>query len=208
MVKYGYNEENAKYLSQEDVENLGIISSDTDLGIEFSNYMKEIVSKMLLAKNVALLNDSTKILADKLRSEQNENVDALAEDYLANHIVEENGKPIVDIDEMRAFVDKSFHFVLEDSDDENAHIMTKSLGDKEVIAVTRKMLGFAQNSSQFEGVVAHELGHYFVDKIYSNAGASNVNETLADKHAVDMLYYMGKNPDEYRIMMEKAGEKS
>ena len=204
MVKYGYNEENAKYLSQEDVENLGIISSDTDLGIEFSNYMKEIVSKMLLAKNVALLNDSTKILADKLRSEQNENVDALAEDYLANHIVEENGKPIVDIDEMRAFVDKSFHFVLEDSDYENAYIMTKSLGDKEVIAVTRKMLGFAQNSSQFEGVVAHELGHYFVDKIYSNAGASNVNETLADKHAVDMLYYMGKNPDEYRIIMEKA----
>ncbi len=204
MVKYGYNEENAKYLSQEDVENLGIISSDTDLGIEFSNYMKEIVSKMLLAKNVALLKDDTQILADKFRNEQNENIDALAENYLTNHIVEVDGKPIDNIDDMRAFVDKSFHFVLEDSDQENAFIMTKSLGDKEVIAVTKKMLDFAQNSSQFEGIVAHELGHYFVDKIYSNAGASNVNETLADKHAVDMLYYMGKNPDEYRIIMENV----
>ena len=138
MVKYGYDEENAKYLSQEDVENLRIVSSDSGLGTTFSEYMKEIVSKMLLAKNVALLHDETKVLADKFRNEQNENIDALAENYLTNHIVEVDGKPIDNIDDMRAFVDKSFHFVLEDSDQENAFIMTKSLGDKEVIAVTKK----------------------------------------------------------------------
>lgn len=205
MAEYGYDEEIGKLMPQDMFEEYHICAPSGEVGKEFNQYMEEIVSKMLLAKNVALLNDETKVLADNIRQNQenNENMEVLEENYLASHMIEKDGKVIDDMEQMREYVRENFLFVLQDSEDENAWICPKKEGVN-VLSVSKKMLDFAENSSQLEGVVAHELGHFFVNQIYENATNSNVNETLADKHAVDMLYYMGKNPDEYRLVLERV----
>ncbi|MBQ8751012.1 MAG: hypothetical protein IJZ30_05200 [Alphaproteobacteria bacterium] len=205
MAEYGYDEEIGKLMPQDMFEEYHICAPSGEVGKEFNQYMEEIVSKMLLAKNVALLNDETKVLADNIRQNQenDENMEALEENYLASHVIEKDGKVIDNMEQMREYVRENFLFVLQDSEDENAWICPKKEGVN-VLSVSKKMLDFAENSSQLEGVVAHELGHFFVNQIYENATNSNVNETLADKHAVDMLYYMGKNPDEYRLVLERV----
>lgn len=197
MAKYGYDKENAEFLPQRIVEELRIIAHDTELGQYFSDYMVETVSKIFLAKNKSLLQDKDKKLADEIRVRQTQDneKEKLDEHYLESHIIEKEGSPITDIESMREYVRNNFYFVISDEDNENAWIMPK--GDKKVVNVNRKMLEFAQTSAQIEGVIAHELGHFFVNEIYENASNGNINETLADKHAIDCLYYMGKNPAEY-----------
>ncbi len=201
MAKYGYEGKFGELMPQDIFEENHICAVDGGLGVEFNEYMCEIVSKMLLAKNIALSQDETKILADSIRQNQKEeNSYILEENYLASHMIEKDGKVIDNMESMREYVRERFLFVLQDSEDENAWICPKKEGVN-VLSVSKKMLDFAENSSQLEGVVAHELGHYFVEQIYDNAKGGNINETLADKHAVDMLYYMGKNPDEYCIVL-------
>ena len=92
--------------------------------------------------------------------------------------------------------------VLSDIQSENAWIFDDKKHDKKTIAITTKMLEFAENSSQLEGIIAHELGHYFVSQRYDNPKAA-INEKMADQHALDCLYYMGKNPDEYSVVFER-----
>ena len=203
MGKYGYDDEIAKLIPQDKVEEYRICSVESDLGKVFNQYMEDIVSKMLLAKNVALSQDKTKILADNIREKENqrEGDEKLVENYLASHLAEKDGKVIDNIEDMREYVREKFLFVLDDGDSENAWIHSEK-GGRNVLSVSKKMLDFAKNSSQLEGIVAHELGHFFVNEIYDKARNGNVNETLADKHGLDMLYYMGKNPDEYRVVLE------
>ena len=206
MAEYGYDEINKQDIPEIMVEQHKIVASSSELGKVFSEYMSDVVAKMLLAKNNVLMQDETKVLADKIKLkelENEKNSEVLEEHYLASHLVKKDGEVIDNIEDMKEFVADNFLFVMSDTENENAWIVPKKEG-KKVLGVTRKMLEFSQNSSQFEGVIAHELGHYFASEIYDNAKSGNVNETLADKHALDMLYYMGKNPDEYRVVMENA----
>ena len=174
MAEYGYDDENAKFISQYISEENRIISYNTELGQYFNGYMVDIVSKMLLAKNKSLLENKDKQLADKIREEKGTS-EELKENYLKFHIVEENDTPITDMETMRKFVQNKFHFVLSDMDVENAWIMTKT--EKKVLNINKKMLEFAQTSAQIEGVIAHELGHYFVEEIYKeDAKGGNINE--------------------------------
>ena len=203
MAIYGFDEINKEVIPQVVVEENKIVASSGKLGKDFNEYLSETVAKMLLAKNRALLQDKTKILADNIRDRENgeQSDEKLMENYLASHLIEKEGKAVDNMEDMREFVKDKFLFVISDSEEENAWIHNDKEG-KNVLGVTTKMLGFAKNSSQLEGVVAHELGHFFVREIYNEAKSGNVDETLADKHAIDMLYYMGKNPDEYRVVME------
>ena len=204
MAKYGYDEKIGELIPQDIYEEYSLCALYSGLGIEFNDYMTEIVSKMLLAKNVALSNDKIKILADNIRKNQQEDDPKKEkENYLASYMVEKDGKVIDNLEEMREFVKENFLFVLQDDDQENAWISSKKDGVK-LLSVSKNMLDFAENSSQIEGVVAHELGHYFLRKAYEKVSNSNIDETLADKHAVDMLYYLGKDPDEYRKVLERV----
>ena len=94
MGKYGFDEEIAKLVPQDKVEEYRICSVKSDLGKVFNQYMEEIVSKMLLAKNVALSQDKTKILADNIRDRENQSDGdgKLMENYLASHMAEKDGK--------------------------------------------------------------------------------------------------------------------
>ena len=205
MAKYGFDEENAKYIPEQYVQSEHIAAYDSPLGHLVDDYMNKTVTKILLAKNEALLKDRTRQLADELKMQDtaNDSDEELNENYLKAHIVRDaKGNPITDEKAMSEWVKNTFHFALSDIDSENAWIFDDKKHDKKTIAITTKMLEFAENSSQLEGIIAHELGHYFVSERYEHPKPA-INEKMADQHALDCLYYMGKSPDEYGIVFEK-----
>lgn len=207
MAIYGYDEQNKEYLPQDFAESEKIASTQSELGEKLNQYMVKTVSEILLSKNVALTSSSKYKLAEELRSKSEENPDTskLDETYLKNVLVKnEADEVITDLKQMQEWVQDNFHFVLSDTQEENAWIHIKT-GDerKDVMAVTTKMLEFAENDAQFKGVIAHELGHYFVSKRYGNEVANRaraINEKMADQHAVDCLHYLEKDPREYGQM--------
>lgn len=207
MAIYGYDEQNKEYLPQGFAESEKIASTQSELGEKLNQYMVKTVSEILLSKNVALTSSAKYKLAEELRSKSEENPDTskLDETYLKNVLVKnEADEVITDLKQMQEWVQDNFHFVLSDTQEENAWIHIKT-GDerKDVMAVTTKMLEFAENDAQFKGVIAHELGHYFVSKRYGNEVANRagaINEKMADQHAVDCLHYLEKDPREYGQM--------
>ena len=207
MAIYGYDEQNKEYLPQDFAESEKIASTQSELGEKLNQYMVKTVSEILLSKNVALTSSAKYKLAEELRSKSEENPDTskLDETYLKNVLVKnEADEVITDLKQMQEWVQDNFHFVLSDTQEENAWIHIKT-GDerKDVMAVTTKMLEFAENDAQFKGVIAHELGHYFVSKRYGNEVANRaraINEKMADQHAVDCLHYLEKDPREYGQM--------
>ena len=210
MAQYGLDEENAQVLSEEIVAGEKIVAHGTQLGQTIEDYMTKTVAKILYAKNMALLNDDKKQLADKLKQEQSEDDETLEQTYLDKHIVEgDDQKPITNLPEMENWVKNNFYFCLSDIKSENAWIYVADdnpKSKKNTIAITTKMIESAENASQFEGVIAHELGHFFVNEKYGSKAASragSINEKMADKHALDCLSYMNKNPDEYAKVMNK-----
>ncbi len=210
MLEYHYDSEKAQQLPEKIAVEYHLVGEESKLGTLVSTYLNDTVSKILLAKNIALLDSSKQttgeIVEDNYTSDDK---DTLDENYLGNLVVKnEKGEIITSADEMKQWVQDNFYFCLEDQNSPNAWIIARYDDNKQksVIAVTSKMIEMAENDAQFEGVVAHELGHYFVQKRYGDERAKKataLNEKLADMHALDCLVYMGKNPEEYGIMFQK-----
>lgn len=207
MAEYYYDGEKKENIPERYVNEERLIGDENDLGKTVSTYLRQTVTKILLAKNKALAADGTKKLAEEIREKAKDADDEvkLQENYLENLVVKnEQGEVITSAEEMEKWVDDNFYFALSDIDQPNAWIMARDddTPQKSVMAVTKKILEKTDNAAQFEGIIAHELGHYFVQRRYGQeqtGQAGAINEKMADMHALDCLVYMGKNPEEYGV---------
>lgn len=210
MAEYYYNGEKAKNMPEKDVVENRLIGDENELGKTVGAYVRQTVTKILLAKNKALLADSTRQLAVEIREKAADAATddvTLQENYLENLVIKNNdGDVITSAEEMEKWVDDTFYFVLSDQHSPNAFMLARDDGapQKSVLGVTTEMLSYAENAAQFEGVIAHELGHYFVQRRYGAERAHRakaINEKMADMHAVGCLHYLGKDPDEYAVVL-------
>ena len=223
MAAYGYDKENAENLPEEMVASEHLMNCSTPYAQLSADYMTETVTRLLLAKNRHLVQDKSWQLAQEENKRKiqddlselsqkapaenyhpNKEEDAergtLVQNYLDKMVIMQDDHAITDETEMREWVKNTFHFSVSDIESENAFIYhaTNNGYPKDTIAFTSSILKMMQTSEQFEGVIAHELGHYFVGKIYPNKYISpSMNERLADKHALDCLYYTGQDPNSY-----------
>ncbi len=211
MLEYRHDGEKAKHIPEQMVVDWHLVGEESQLGSLVGDYLHDTVTKILLAKNKALLNNASKQPTGEIleNTPDDDSKTDLDENYLENLVIKnKNGEIITSPDEMSQWVTDNFYFCLEDQNAPNAWIMARNAGDeqKSVIAVTKKMIEMSDNDAQFEGIIAHELGHYFVQKRYGEKRARSagaLNEKMADMHASDCLVYLGKNPEEYEIIFQK-----
>ncbi|MBL4588743.1 MAG: hypothetical protein JKY11_01520 [Alphaproteobacteria bacterium] len=77
--------------------------------------------------------------------------------------------------------------------------------DTPIICVTKGLIDMVDNIDQLDYVLGHELTH-MIFRGYGVAQNSKGEETLADLHAVDLIYDAGSDPKQALLMEEKLNE--